>query len=97
MSTGLSLLQSVTRTDKAAKFINQDRSNSIRLLFPSLDFGYSYDAEAKTDLYDYFDTGTDKLLMEERKEASVGELLDHVRVRHTEHSSLRQMLTSLSY
>ena len=85
MSTGLQLLQSVTKTDKAANFINQDKSNSIRLLFPSLDFGYSYDAKAKTDLYDYFDTGTDTLLMEERKELSVGELLDHVRIRHSKH------------
>ena len=80
MKTGLSVLQTVTKTDKAAAFINSDPSNSIRLLFPSLDFGYSYDPKAKMDLYDYFDTGTEKLLMEDRNEITVGELLPHIRL-----------------
>lgn len=64
MKTGLSLLSKVTDTSKAAHFLNESDKNSIRLLFPSLDFGYSYDAKRKQDLYDYFDTGTDELIMD---------------------------------
>ena len=98
MKTGLSVLQSVTSTDRAAQFINSDAKNSIRLLFPSLDFGYSYDAAAKADLYDYFDTGTERLLMDERQQISVGELIPHVRLAQPfKATTLRQLLTQLSY
>lgn len=84
MRAGLTVLQSVTGTDKLAKFIDADPRNSIRLLFPSLDFGYSYDAGAKTDLYDYFDTGADRLLMDERDKLSAGELVPHIRLAEPE-------------
>ena len=58
MKTGLGVLQGVKGTEEAKAFIEADKKNSIRLLFPSLDFGYSYNASKKSALYDYFDTGT---------------------------------------
>lgn len=66
MKTGLSLLSKVTDTSKAANFLKASDKNSIRLLFPSLDFGYTYDTKRKQDLYDYFDTGTEELIMDQR-------------------------------
>ena len=80
MRAGLTVMQSLSSTEKLAKFITADPRNSIRLLFPSLDFGYSYDPGSKMDLYDYFDTGTERLLMDERLKISAGELVPHIRL-----------------
>ena len=35
-------------------------------MFPSLDFGYSYEPNAQSALYDYFDMGTKELIMDKR-------------------------------
>lgn len=79
MKTGLSLLSSVTNVKKCADFINEDNSNSIRLLFPNLDFGYNYDSTRKHDLYDYFDSGAERLIMDQRG-VTLGDLMPHVRI-----------------
>ena len=79
LKTGLNVLQSVTGTSRAADFIKADDKNSIRLLFPSLDFGYSYDPAARGDLYEFFDTGTNNTIMEQRPLAK-GQLLPHIRL-----------------
>ena len=56
MKTGLGVLQGVKGTEEAKKFIEADKRNSIRLLFPSLDFGYSYDSTQSAELLlKYFD------------------------------------------
>ena len=60
------MLMSIADTEKTAKFIESDKKNSIRLMFPSLDFGYSYEPNAQSALYDYFDSGTDELIMDRR-------------------------------
>jgi hypothetical protein len=91
MSFGLNFLQSVTSTDAAARFINSDESNSIRLLFPNLDFGFSYAKEPETvSLDDYFDAGHSKLIWEDRPIAA-GHLLPHIKLSND--TSLRQHLS----
>lgn len=94
MSTGLKVLNRVTNTRKCADFLNKDESHSIRLLFPSLDFGYSYDSKSRGDLYDYFDTGANALIMDERALAR-GQLVPHIRLQPnpSQAKSLRQLLT----
>ena len=75
MKTGLSVLQGVKGTAAAKKLIEADSRNSIRLLFPSLDFGYSYDPadnQSKNKLNDYFDSGTEKLIMDNRGYPAAG-------------------------
>lgn len=35
-------------------------------MFPSLDFGYSYEPNTQSALYDYFDLGTNEIIMDKR-------------------------------
>ena len=41
------MLQEFADLKKAKAFIERDPKNSIRLLFPNLDFNYSYESNAK--------------------------------------------------
>ena len=104
MKTGLSILQMTASTDRLGRFLTQDKGNSIRLLFPSLDFGYKYESEESELLYEYFDTGVERLVMDERHPGmcDVGELVPHIRIVKSEGvaaevKSLRQFLTKKSY
>ena len=69
MSMGLNMMQSITSTDRARDYILANEKNSIRLLFPNLDFGYTYAKEDTTGehlLRDYFDAGDRQLIWEKR-------------------------------
>jgi len=54
VNIGLNVASRFDRT-KVAQFINKNKKNSIRLLFPNLDFGYSYRKDDRDFLYKWFD------------------------------------------
>lgn len=51
---GLNVASKLDRSE-VANFINRDKKNTIRLLFPNLDFGYSYKKDYHNFLYKWFD------------------------------------------
>lgn len=54
MGIGLNLASKLNRKN-VAEFINKDQKNSIRLLYPNLDFGYSYSKDYHNFLQNFWD------------------------------------------
>ena len=95
------MLMSIADTEKVAKYIKSDQKNSIRLMFPSLDFGYSYEPNAQSALYDYFDLGTNEIIMDKRT-IDKGQLIQHIKIFRNNESTLevnaiRKLLTKKCY
>ena len=81
MSLGLNILQSVTNTDECAKYINARKQNSIRLLFPNLDFGYKYPVYGHDNFTEtrYMAQKFDEEEILSRR-VTVGQLIPHIRL-----------------
>lgn len=97
LGLGLNLLQSMTNTDDCAKHINARKQNSIRLLFPNLDFGYSYPVEGHNSSAEH------KYMVQRFDEEEIlsrrvtpGQLMPHIRLVDSEHT-LRQWITHTCY
>ena len=95
------MLMSIADKGKVAKYIKSDQKNSIRLMFPSLDFGYSYEPNTQSALYDYFDLGTNEIIMDKRT-IDKGQLIPHIKIFRNNESTLevnaiRKLLTKKCY
>ena len=96
VSVGRGVMNRVFSKKAAGSFIQQSPQNSIRLLFPNLDFNYSYNDSCRRMLTENFDTD----VYEAKSRLAVGDLIPHLKLRDLNSSeiiNLRQFLSQIQY